>query len=528
MTIDGASNDSGATLSPWMAALGDAERSKRGAPTNVDVCVVGAGIAGLSVAYELALRGRRVLVLDAGRVGGGETARTSAHLASALDDRFSVLESVHGKEGARLAAESHRVAIDRIETITKNESIACDFARVDGYLFGGGADDDGAVLQRELEAATRAGLRDAEWTADARLGFRTGRAIRFPRQAEIHPIAYVQGLARAIERRGGEIRAGVRVTHIEDGHPPVVVCADDTMLRPRAVVVATNVPIHLPVALPLRQAAHRSYVVGLSLPSGLVAHALYWDTQEPYHYARVASDGAGREVLLVGGEDHRTGEPDEAERRFERLESWGRSRCPRAGARVYAWSGQVMEPVDGLAFIGRSPGYGDVYVVTGDSGHGLTHGAIAGVVLADMVNGVENRWARLYDPGRKTLRSAKHFLSDLGASAAHYADWLEGGDKVIPLGGGAVVRRGLSLVAVHRDMAGICHERSAACPHLGGVVAWNEGEKTWDCPCHGSRFDRFGRVVMGPATENLAPAARRAPPKDRDSTLPTAAATKGH
>lgn len=186
----------------------------------------------------------------------------------------------------------------------------------------------------------------------------------------------------------------------------------------------------------------------------------------------------------------------------------------------FRWSGQVMEPMDGMAFIGRNPGMEDnVFIVTGDSGNGMTHGTIAGLLLTDMIHGRPNRWADLYSPSRVTVSAAADFLRENSNMAAQYVDWLTAGDaekeKLIPPGKGAIVRSGLTKIAVYRDEAGQFHECSAVCPHLKAIVQWNDGEQTWDCPAHGSRFDCFGHVVNGPANENLSPIETHAHRRDR-------------
>ena len=487
-----------------------------------DVCVVGAGIAGLSTAYQLARAGARVVVLEEGPIGRGETGRTSAHLSNALDDRYDWLERVHSPQRARLAAESHTAAIDCIEAICREESIDCDFQRVDGFLF---ADQPRhqAELDRELAAAERAGVVVEREGASCFSFTDVGPCLRFRHQAIFHPLRYLAGLARAVVRRGGAIHTGVRVVDVESAAPCRVATDIGIPVLAERVVVATNVPVHARFAIHTKQTAYRSYIAAFEIPAGSVANALYWDTAEPYHYVRVAPAGDGeREHLIVGGEDHRTGQDDDAPHRWQRLEEWTRARFPMAGAIATRWSGQIIEPIDGLAYIGRSPGmsHPGVFLATGDSGNGLTHGTIAGMLLRDLVLGRDNPWDDVYDPGRVLPRALPRLARDNLNTAAQYADWLRGGEvhsavEVAP-GTGAVIRRGWKPVAVYRDESGAVVERSAVCTHLGGVVSWNAAERTWDCPCHGSRFDRFGHVVNGPATKDLAPVEQEKPDKPRE------------
>jgi glycine/D-amino acid oxidase-like deaminating enzyme/nitrite reductase/ring-hydroxylating ferredoxin subunit len=479
------------------------------ADLRVEVCVVGAGIAGMSTAYMLAAAGRSVAVLDDGPIAGGMTQMTSAHLTHMMDDRYYELERLHGRIGATLAAESHTAAIERIEAIVRAENIGCDFARVDGYLFLGEG-DRAQTLDKELEAARRAGL-GAVQRVERAPSFDSGPCLRFPNQAQFHPLKYLAGLTQALHRHGGRVFTGSHVEDIEGGKPARV-RAGAHAVTADAVVVATNTPINDRVAIHTKQAPYMTYVIGVRVPRGSVPHALAWDTGDPYHYVRLASEGQ-HDILIVGGEDHKSGQADDAGARHARLEAWTRARFPMAQDLAYRWGGVVMETVDYLSFTGRNPLDKDnVYVHTGDSGMGLTHGTIAGMLLCDLILGRQNPWVELYDPARKTAGAAREFTSENLNVARQYADWLTAGEvkstDEIPNDSGAVMRRGLHKVAVYRDAQGNLHERSAACPHLGCVVHWNRSEKTWDCPCHGSRFDCRGKVINGPANRDLAEAQR--------------------
>lgn len=473
-----------------------------------DVCVVGAGIAGLSVAYTLLKNGQSVIVLDRERLGLGETGLTSAHLSSALDDRFYNLERLHGTEGARLAAESHKAAIDTIERIQREEEIECEFKRVDGFLF---LEPDGKLdeLHRERDAALRAGFNNVYLLERAPVFFDTGPCLRFPDQAQFHPIKYIDGLASAIQRLGGHIFTHSEVHEVRGGHPAEVTTSQGFVVECDAVVVATDSPVNNRVAIHTKNAAYRTYVVGVPVPAKDAAPALVWDTADPYHYIRfVKEPNTNEDILLVGGEDHRTGQDTDPENHFSNLMRWIGDRLGVHERAVTRWSGQVMEPVDGLAYIGRNPGDKDnVYIVTGDSGHGLTHGTLAGLLITDLILGRPNPWATLYDPSRLHLRSLSTFVKEALESTAPYSDWLTDGDvnsiHQIESGEGAVMRSGLSKIAVYKDEVGRLHTCSAVCTHLGGIVRWNSAEKTWDCPCHGSRFDRYGQVINGPANKEL-------------------------
>jgi glycine/D-amino acid oxidase-like deaminating enzyme/nitrite reductase/ring-hydroxylating ferredoxin subunit len=493
-------------LSAWTATAGLPVRAALGGDQSADVCIIGAGIAGLTSAYQLALAGRSVVVLDDGPVAGGMTQMTTGHLSNMFDDRYFELEKLHGREAARLAAESHTAAIARIETIVHKEGIDCDFTRLDGYLFLAQGDSR-ETLEKELAAAHRAGLTHVRLEEKAPFAsFDSGPCLRFAQVAQFHPTKYLAGLARAIERLGGRIFSETHVDSVEGGMPARV-RAGRHGVTAGAVVVATNVPINDRLAIHTKQAPYMTYVIAARVPRGSVPQVLAWDTGDPYYYVRVQHFGTD-DLLIVGGEDHKSGQASDTGERHARLEAWARRRFPMMGEVEFAWGGQIMETIDYLGFIGRNPGDEDnVYVVTGDSGMGLTHGTIAGMLLTDLIKGEPNRWAGLYDPSRKPVRAAREFARENLNVARQYADYLTGGDvrsaEEIAPGSGAVMRRGLRKLAIYRDEQGALHERSAVCPHLGCIVQWNGSEKTWDCPCHGSRFDCRGRVINGPANRDL-------------------------
>lgn len=517
--FDKTSHPGGESVSIWQGTFRVPDFEPLRSSITTDVCVIGAGIAGLSTAYLLAKAGKHVVVVDDGPIGGGETGRTTAHLTAAMDDRIYNLEKVHGPDAARQIVESHVVAIHRIELIVKQEEIECDFRRLDGYLFPA-RPDQAADLDKELEAAHRAGLADVRRVDRAPIaGFETGPALRFPEQAQFHALEYLAGLARAITGRGGDIYCGSHVTGIEPGKECKVEVEGGFTITANAVCVCTNGSISDMVQTHAKQAPYRTCVIGLNVPRGSVDPALYWDMGDPYHYVRlqpIDATDAGiskgetlADVLIVGGEDFKTAHEDDVSVRWRRLEAWARERWPQAGPVLYRWSGQVLEPNDYLAFIGRNPdGAENVYMASGDSGQGMTHGMIAGMILSDLVQGRESQWEKLYDPKRVTigLQPIKEFAKENVDDAIQVVkDLLSPGadEDDIARGEGRVVRRGLQKIAAYRDESGTMHYRSALCTHLKCVVGWNTAEKSWDCPCHGSRFTPEGDVLNGPAHKPL-------------------------
>ncbi len=495
-----------------------------GGTHRADVVVVGAGISGLTTAYLLAKAGKSVVVLDEGPIASGQSGRTSAHLASEVDDRYFEIERHHGEDGAKMAYDSHSSAIDLIERIARDEQIDCDFKRLNAYLFPLPSDPKD-ILGKEWAAAKRAGFRDAELLDQHSLrGWGPSPCIRFGDQARFHPLKYLVGLAKAIDKLGVKIYVGCRVKDVSGAdpkqHTPATATIDDgsSKFQADAIVVATNTPAPINdwFGIYTKQASYRTYMVGLKVPRGSIDDVLYWDTGDPYHYVRLEAthrpdegdSGNSSDILLVGGEDHKTGQFPASEDPFKKLELWTREKFSMAGEVVTRWSGQVQEPADYVAFIGKAPTKGEnVYVITGDSGMGLTHGTLGAILISDLIQGRSNPWVKLYDPGRKTFDS--DFIKENLNVAARYTELLTPGEVKSPQeiqpGEGAVIREGLKKLAVYKDPSGHVTQCSAICTHLQCVVHWNPVEKSWDCPCHGSRFDPQGKVLMGPAIDDLHP-----------------------
>jgi glycine/D-amino acid oxidase-like deaminating enzyme/nitrite reductase/ring-hydroxylating ferredoxin subunit len=492
------------TRSIWLNNAPETKFQPLAQDITADVCVIGGGIAGLTAAYRLLNAGRSVLLLEAEAPGRAETAHTTAHLAWVLDDRFSRLADLRGDDIARLAASSHQSAIADIEQTARDEGIECDFVRVPGYLFPG---TDGAkIIDAEREAVDRLGLEHQAVDAVPLVGV---QGLHFPGQARFHPVRYLAGLVEAVRKRGGNVRGGTRVVSVSGGETCTVETAGGSKVTASAVVVATNAPFDAGLTLQLRLAAYNTYALALPVAAGSVPDALYWDTDDPYHYVRLlpSAEGAEADYLIVGGEDHKTGQAKDQDDRWARLATWAKSRFPVVGEAAFHWSGQVFETSDGLGLIGAAPWGKNVYVITGDSGMGLTHGTLGGRLVSDLIHGKATPLEAVYSPSRCTPSAGFTLLKENANLAAQYTDWLTGGDvssvDQIPPQHGAVLRRGLSKVAVYRKEDGSVCERSATCPHLGAVVRWNPGEQTWDCPAHGSRFAAEGKVQHGPAVSDL-------------------------
>lgn len=370
-----------------------------------DVCVIGAGIAGLTTAYMLLREGKSVVVIDSAGVGAGETGRSAAHMFPP-DERFARLERTLGTGNTALLADSYRRATDCVESIVRAEQIDCEFERLDGYLFNPHGKWD-ATLESEYRVTSRLGIDVRRLERVPGLPFDTGPCLRFARQAQFHPLKYLAGLARAISSLGGRIHGGTRALSIESGATWQSVGTAHGDVHAGAVVIATNTPFDPRFAPREGQQAYQSYVIGLRVPKDALPRALLWDSGNPYYYVRLAAaaPGAAHELLVVGGQDHASGDGIDPQRRYAEIEAWARARFPAAGQVEYRWSGRVMEPHDGIAMLGHYPaGQANVYIITGDSGNGMTYCTAGAILVTDQILGRANRWSELYSPARASLQ----------------------------------------------------------------------------------------------------------------------------
>lgn len=472
-----------------------------------DVCVIGGGIAGLTTAYLLMKEGKKVCLLESNDLASGQTGKTTAHFVNALDDRFYKIERLHGEEGLKLAINSHSEAIRKVEEIVKREKIDCELKEVSGYLFSLG-DTDEDVLEKEYEAAHKAGLINIQRLAFTPFrNFNIGPSLHFPKQMQLHPIKYLSSLSRKITDGGGLIFTHTHVIEVHGGENAYIKTQNNNIIYCSSVVVATNTPINDMFTIHTKQAAYRTYVMGFKITKGSFPDVLLWDTLNPYHYVRV-EHSPDSDILIIGGEDHKTGQEDHPDERYQKLEQWARSNFSFLSEVIYKWSGQVMEPIDGLAYLGKNPMDNDnVYIITGDSGNGMTHCTIGAMLITDQIMNRANPWEKLYSPTRISLRATKQYLKESFNVAMQYADWLDPKFKnnleALENDAGVVFRKGRKMLAAYKNEEGTIEYMSAVCTHLAGIVNWNSAEKSWDCPCHGSRFDCHGKVIEGPAIKDL-------------------------
>ncbi|KAF5005424.1 hypothetical protein FDECE_8128 [Fusarium decemcellulare] len=519
---------SGVTDSVWVHQDPVSNRpsfSKLDSDTETDVCIIGAGIAGISTAYELVSRGREVVLLEARQVLSGETGRTSGHLTNDLDDGYTEIAKKHGESGAKVAAESHAWARERVGEISKALEIECEYRKLPAYEISQYPISehkhdvelrelrDEESLQRKLgiEVTFDEHLAVRGW--DGAIDQRGGLILR--NQAAFHPTKYLNGVLKWL-RGQPHFRCydQTRVVSVEEkgiqvlgiGKKSVnVQTADQHTVKCSSAVEATCVPLQK-LSVIAEMAFMRSYCIAARVPKGSVEDCLLYDQAEEYKYVRLTACDDENDYLIVGGCDHKVGQQDTTTE-FKELIQWMRDRFTKAGEVDYRWSGQIFEPVDYMAFIGKNQGSDNVYIVTGDSGDGLTHGVLAGRLIADEIDGVENSWANLYSP--KRLASIAKSLPSMIAHDlqinTQYKRFLQSDIKDIEdlgLGMGGV---GSTPTAVYKDEDGNVKKFSALCPHMKGVVCWNATEKSFDCPVHGSRFSSEGICVMGPAKGNLEP-----------------------
>jgi glycine/D-amino acid oxidase-like deaminating enzyme/nitrite reductase/ring-hydroxylating ferredoxin subunit len=471
----------------------------------VDVAVLGGGITGLTTALLAKRDGARVAVVEAGRVGGGVTACTTAKVSALQGTVYSTIAGRHGDEAAAVYAAASAAGVELVARLAQEETIECDLERCPAFTYAASPEEARAV-EREAEAAEAAGLAVA-LTANAGLPYPVELAVRLDRQLQFHPVRYAQGLAAAIDGDGSVVIEGTRATGVDHGSPCRVRTHAGTISAAQ-VVVATHYPFLDRGIFFARLKAQRSYCLAARV-RGEVPRGMSISAGSPTRSVR----SYGHHVI-VGGEGHQTGAAEAGPERFEALERFAREHWD-VRAVPFRWSAQDPTSYDHLPVIGPyAPGAGRLFVASGFMKWGLSSGTFAALILSDLIAGRDNAWAARFAPNRLSLRSAPA-LAQMNAKVGR--DFL--GDRLrpaqgaraseVPRGEARVVRDGLGKTGVYRDEEGKAHAVSLRCTHLGCLLRFNAAERSWDCPCHGSRFDVDGGVLEGPA---VAPLELRTPP----------------
>ncbi|UXY30852.1 FAD-dependent oxidoreductase [Streptomyces sp. HUAS TT20] len=476
----------------------------------VEVAVIGGGVAGLSTAWELARRGHEVAVLEADRIAAGVTGHTTAKLTALHTLVYDHLRRTRGREGARLYADSQSAAIRRAAEIVADLEIECEWEQAAACTY---VENPQRVtqLRAEAEAAREAGL-PAEFVTETELPYPVAGAVRVTGQAQFHPVKYLRALAGDLRRRGGTVYEGTRVTGLTEGEPCVLATDAGVSVRAREVIVATHYPVFDRALLSTRLSPRRELVVAGTVDANTAPRDMYITPEQNTRSVRSAPCTDGKRLLLVTGEHFTPGAPGiaDVEERLARLAAWATDRFPDLTP-THRWATQDNDSTDTVPLVGPlHPGGHHTYVATGFGGWGLSGGIMAGLLIADLVEGREVAWAGLYDPRRlgSVVREGMSFLKHQAHVAKHFV-----GDRLPPVtaptsgdlapGDGAILRVGGHQCAVQRDDSGQLHAVSARCTHLGCLVAFNHAEQAWECPCHGSRFAPDGRILQGPAVRPL-------------------------
>jgi glycine/D-amino acid oxidase-like deaminating enzyme/nitrite reductase/ring-hydroxylating ferredoxin subunit len=498
------------TNSYWIDSASLPRFAKLTRDQHVDVVVVGGGITGLTAAYLLTTAGKSVAVIERGRCAGIDTGHTSAHLTMVTDKPLSDLVDEFGRDHAQAAWDAGLAAIARIDSMIRKHRIDCAFAWVEGYRHRSWTDDERGEHDRFAREAAVASDLGFDATFVEEVPGRGGPGVRFDGQARFHPRKYLAGLARAVRDAEGQIYEHTNADgFLED---PLRVKIGGRTLTCEDIVLATHNPLVgvsgmvSATVLQTKLALYTSYVIAGRAPRGTVPDALLWDSSDPYHYLRTEPHRTF-DLVIFGGEDHKTGQVESTTACYDRLGRTLASFLPAVQV-THRWSGQVIETPDGLPYIGRTADH--QWIATGFAGNGMTFGTLGAMIAADGILGHRNPWTDLFDPERSAIRrGARQYLVE-NKDYPYYLirDRFAGAQgrslRAVKRGRGVVIERAGAKVAAYRDESGAVTLRSATCTHMGCLVGWNDAERTWDCPCHGSRFQPDGSVLSGPAETPLA------------------------
>jgi glycine/D-amino acid oxidase-like deaminating enzyme/nitrite reductase/ring-hydroxylating ferredoxin subunit len=472
----------------------------------VDIAIVGAGITGLTTAYTLSKAGKKVIVLDAKQVGMGTTGSSTGNLYAAIDQRLYSIESKHNKQDMQAVVDSRTAAMDLIEQLIKEFAIDCDFVRVPWYLFSTPGGDFMSQVEKERKAVAGAGL-TVSGEVSAHFPYKVESVANMPYQAQFNPLKYVRGLAAALDGPNCRIFENTKVLDVQDGDPCLVKTSSGT-IKAKQVIMATHSPKGI-YAVHTAMQCKREYAMAVKIKGDLPLAGIYWHIQQiQQHSVRPYRSDKGN-YLVVLGAPHTTGNEKHNENNFKKVEEYLRQHFEVESIN-YTWAAQNYRPADHLPYIGTSPTEKNTFIATGFAADGLVWGTLAAMLIRDAITGKENKWASLYDPKRFTpVASAANFIKEGAIVAGNLLkDYLFYGEaselNEVKAGEGKTIMLNDERLAAYRDEHGKLHIVSSVCPHMGCIVHFNTAEKSWDCPCHGSRFSVEGEVLEGPAYHNLA------------------------
>ena len=487
----------------WIASTPDTSYPALKENLKVDVAVLGGGITGITTALLLKKRGLKVALVEAGKIVKGVTGYTTSFTSSAQSLYYQDLVSMYGEEKARQCAASCEASIDMIASLAKEYGIDCDLTRPAQYVYT--ASEDGVEdLKKEFEVNKRLGL-PVTYADRAPLPFENYGAIRFSNQMQFHPRKYLLPLAKAVDGDGSYVFEGTRALDVADaaGDKPCTVKTNRGNLYANDVVIATHIPFTNMDLIPARITPVMSYVLGIRI-EGDISTDMFYSTEEPCHYIRT-QPASGGNILIVGGEDNKLGKVIETEDKYRKLEEFCRSRF-KVKSVDYSWSTHDNYTFDEVPFIGRYTTSKHIYVGTGYKGTGMTYGTVAAMILADEITGKKSPCADVYSLARIELPGAVDFLKAQADIVKTFMEGrikkLKGPEKIAPGKYGLAEVNG-HKAAVYKEETGKVHAVSPQCTHMGCYVSWNDGERTWDCPCHGSRYNEDGKVFHGPAVYDL-------------------------
>lgn len=501
MLVKGDNSILGEDTSIWLATTPETDFPALEGDVTVDVAIVGGGIAGLSTAYFLIKAGLKVAVLESERIATGTTGYTTGKITSAHGLIYHYLFKKFGKTKAAYYAEANETALRKMIEIMDEEGIDADQHELPAYTYSISRDDIDD-LRNEVIAAKNLDL-PVSFVTETPLPYHVTGAIKYENQARYHPRKYLLGLADRIFAQGGLIYEGTKVLKINEGKTCVIETGHGKVLA-KQVVVATNYPIYDPDTFFARLSVRQSLDIAILLNSA-VPEGMFYSTEKSFHSLRPQPFDGG-EAMLVGGELFKTGQGGDITKSYENIIQWARDHFDVKEV-LFHWTTNDSETYDRVPLIGPIDSAKDnIYLITGFSGWGMTHGTVAGMIIRDLILGQPNVWETLYHPKRlSTLISEKALAGDLNVAKNYIAGKIAGEPKKISLGKdeAGIFEVDGKKVAAYCDEAGATHAISAICTHMGCVVNWDGAEKTWDCPCHGSRYDVDGHVIHGPAIKNL-------------------------